>query len=210
MKNTVTGKTIMQILSVLLCAVIIIMITACFHPYFTISEMYSKFLNPNPGMDHYSMVDVMWCNTDFSDFGEDNKFNPKRDFSTLVIRDNFEKKYEEFNYNDYVTAPVVGFLMAIATVATALWFARNEFKRYPSTTSAIFCHITGIACGAFTLVGYTDNAMLDLGVPKFMFIRQIIIICGAAVLVLSMIRLVIWILTAIQLRKERKARFALL
>ena len=77
-------------------------------------------------------------------------------------------------------------------------------------TSAIFTHICGLLAGVFTILGYLSNDMLDLGIPAFMYVRTVIIIAGAAVLVIAIVRFVIWLLTTIQLAKERAARLALL
>lgn len=207
MKNTLLGKTTTQILSVLICAAIIIMIACCFNPYFIITEPYNEFLNPNPETDYYSLIDVMWCNTSYD---EGEKINVSTNFSVQLIREHFEAEYKNFNFNDYVTSMVLGFLFGLGTVASSIVMGRTEFKRYPGMTSAIISHICGIACGVFTVIGYFDNDMLALGVEKFMFIRWVIVGLGAAILVLSLARTVIWVLTRVQLSKERKARLAAL
>ena len=207
MKNTHAGKVITQILSVVLCAVTLIMLCCCFHPYFSITEAYDKFLTPNPKTDYYTLVDTIWCNTKPQ---EDGKMTVGTDFSVKIIREYFESKFGNFNFNDYVTNIMLNFVFAVATVVTALWFASNEYKRFPSMVSAIFCHICGLACGLFGVLGYVDNAMLGQGVPEFKYIQTIQMILSFVVLVISIARFVIWLLTAIQLHKERKARLALL
>lgn len=192
MKNTLKGKMLTQILSVLLCAVTLILLAATILcPYFTISEPYHFILNPEPKPDHYTLVDVMWLNTP-------------------VITTNFTERFSNFDINDYVTNMVLSFIFLVATVVTSLWFAYNEYKHYPSMTSAIFTHICGLLAGLFTMLGYLSNAMLDYGVPAFSYVRIVIIACGAVVLLASIARFVIWLLTTIQLNKERAARLALL
>ena len=111
---------------------------------------------------------------------------------------------------ELVTDIMRNFVFCIAVVVTAIWFAANEFRRFPSTVSAIFCHICGFACGLFGVLGYGDNAMLSLGVPEFMYIKLVMLILSVVVLVLTIARFVFWLLTTLQLRKERKARLALL
>ena len=207
MKNTQAGKVITQILSVVLCAVTLIMLCCCFHPYFSITEPYDKFLTPNPKTDYYTLVDTIWCNTKPQ---EDGKMNVVTEFSVRLIRESFEKQFDSFNFNDYVTNIMLNFVFAIATVVTALWFASNEYKRFPSMTSAIFTHICGLACGLFGVMGYMNNAMLGLGVPEFLYIQTIQMILSFVVLAVSVARFVIWLLTTLQLHKERKARLALL
>ena len=191
MKNTLNGKMLTQVFSVVLCAMVLVLLAATLCPYYTVSEPYHFILNPNPTPDHYTLTDVMWLDT-------------------KVITTIFEEKYANFDINNYVTNMVLSFIFLLATVVTSLWYAFNEYKHYPSMTSAIFTHICGILGGVFTLLGYLSNDMLDLGVPAFMYVRTIIIIAGAAVLVLAIVRFVLWLLTTIQLGKERAARLALL
>ena len=191
MKNTLNGKMLTQVLSVALCAVALILLAATLCPYYTIAEPYHFILNPNPVTDHYTLVDVMWLDT-------------------KVITTFFENQYSNFDINNYVTNMVLSFIFLLATVVTSLWFASNEYKHFPSMTSAVFTHICGLLAGVFSLLGYLSNDMLDLGVADFMYVRTIIIIASALVLVLSIVRFVIWLLTTIQLGKERAARLALL
>ena len=191
MKNTLNGKMLTQVLSVVLCAVALILLAATLCPYYTIAEPYHFILNPNPVTDHYTLVDVMWLDTE-------------------VITTFFENQYSNFDINNYVTNMVLSFIFLLATVATSLWYASNEYRHYPSMTSAIMTHICGVLAGVFSLLGYLSNDMLDLGIADFMYVRTIIIIAGAAVLVLAIVRFVVWLLTTIQLGKERAARLALL
>ena len=207
MKNTYAGKLTTQILSVVLCAVTLIMLCCCFHPYFMIQDAYDRYLNPNPKSDYYNLVDVIWCNTKPQ---EDGKMTVTTDFSVKIIREYFRSKYDQFDFNKYVTDIMLNFVFCIAVVVTAIWFAVNEFRRFPSTVSAVFCHICGFACGLFGVLGYGDNAMLSLGVPEFMYIKLVMLILSVVVLVLTIARFVFWLLTTLQLRKERKARLALL
>lgn len=189
MKNTLTGKMLTQILSVLLCAVTLIVLAATLCPYYTIAEPYHFILNPNPVTDHYTLVDVMWLDTS-------------------VITTEFMGRFANFDINAYVTNMVLSFIFLVATVVTSLWFAYNEYKHYPSMTSAIFTHLCGFLAALFTLLGYVNNAMLDYGVAAFSYIRPVIIICGALVMLAAVARFVVWLLTTLQLNKERAERLA--
>lgn len=191
MKNTQTGKMLTQILSVLLCAVILIMLGATFCPYYTIAEPYHFILNPNPVTDHYTLVDVMWTNTP-------------------IITTYFENQYSNFDINNYVTSMVLSFVFALAALITSVVFAKDVYKKYPSMTSGVLMHISAVCCSIFSLMAYLSNDMLDLGISAFMYTRTIIIICSVAVTVLTIVRFVLWLLTEIQLHKELKARLALL
>ena len=215
MKNTLLGKTLTQSLSVVLCAAILIMIVCTFCPYFTVSEQYVKYVNENPQMKNYSLFEAMWCNVDYSEFDDDmNRFNPSlnnsSDFSVYVIRLYFEEQYANFDFNKYITNMVISFVFAIAALATSIWFAANEYRKFPSLVSGIFAHICAIGCALFSMMGYMNNAMLSLGNPKFMYIRTVIVALIFAILVLAIVRFVVWLLTEIQLAKEKKARLALL
>ena len=192
MKNTLTGKMLTQILSVLLCAAVLIMLGATIIcPYYTISEPYHFILNPNPTPDHYTLTDTMWLNT-------------------KIITTEFENRFSNFDINDYIISMVLSFVFGLGTIVSAIFFAKDEFLKYPSMTSAIFCHITGILCGVFGILGYLNNAMLDYGVPAFMYVRTVILICFFVITALTVIRFIIWLLTTIQLAKERAARLAML
>lgn len=191
MKNTLNGKMLTQVFSVILCAVTLMLLAATLCPYYTIAEPYHFILNPNPVADHYTLTDVMWLDTE-------------------VITTFFEDQYANFDINNYVTNMVLSYIFLLATVVTSVWYAFNEYKHYPSMTSAIFTHICGLLAGVFSILGYLSNDMLDLGIPAFMYVRTVIIIAGAAVLVIAIVRFVIWLLTTIQLAKERAARLALL
>ena len=207
MKNTHLGKTLTQILSVLLCATVVIMIACCFHPYFSIEKPYHFILNPNPKTDYYSLIDVMWCNTQPQD---DGNMNVSTDFSVDIIRNHFEEQYSNFDFNKYITNMVLSFIFALATVATSVWFAFNEYKHYPSMTSGVFSHIAAFGYTLFGMLGYASNDMLSLSVPAFAYVRTLIVIVLAVGLLLTIARFVVWLLTTIQLAKERKARLALL
>lgn len=207
MKNTHLGKMLTQILSVILCATVVIMIACCFHPYFSIEKAYHFILNPNPKTDYYTLIDVMWCNTTEQ---EDGGMNVSTDFSVDIVRKHFEEQYSNFDFNKYITNMVLSFIFSLATVATTIWFAFNEYKHYPSMTSAVFMHISAACYAAFGLMGYISNDMLSLCVPAFAYVRTLIIILIAAGLLIAIARFVIWLLTTIQMAKERKARLALL
>lgn len=191
MKITHTGKTITHILTILMCAVILVTIGCCFNPYFTVSRPYHFILNPNPVPDHYSLIDLMWTDT-------------------VVITEAFDEMYPGFDINLYVTNLVLSFIFGIATVITCIWHIANEFRRFPSVTSGIVTHICGIGWAVFSLIGYLNNAMLDAGMEAFMGIRTLIIILSVVGTVLVVARFVVWLLTEIQVSKERKARLALL
>jgi len=191
MKNAHSGKTLTHIFTVLMCVVILLMIACCFSPYYTISEPYHFILNPNPMPDHYSLMDVMWTNT-------------------KVITTFFKDQYSNFDINNYVTNMVLSFIFGIGTVATCVWHLANEMRRYPSMVSGIFTNVCGFGWAIFSLLGYLNNDMLDLGVPKFMGIRTTIIILSIVGTVIVAARFVIWLLTEIKVVKERNARLALL
>lgn len=191
MKNAHAGKTVTHILTVLICAVILVMIGCCFSPYYTISEPYHFILNPNPMPDHYSLIDVMWTDT-------------------KVVTTYFTEQYSNFDINDYVINMVLSFIFGVGTVATCVWHIANEMRRFPTLVSGIFTNICSFGWVAFSLMAYLNNAMLDLGVPKFMGIRTTIIILTIAGTVIVAARFVVWLLTEIQVSKERKARLALL
>ena len=189
MKNSLKGKMLTQVFSVVLCAFALILLAATLCPYYTIAEPYHFILNPNPVTDHYTLVDVMWLNT-------------------KVITTEFENRFSNFDINNYVTNMVLSFIFLVATVVTSIWYAYNEYKHYPSMTSGIFTHLCGFLASLFTLLGYVNNAMLDYGVPVFSYIRLVIIICGVLVLLATIVRFVIWLLTTIQLNKELAERLA--
>lgn len=191
MKNTNLGKTICMVLSVVLCALILVMFGCCCSPYYTISEPYHYVLNPNPMPDHYTLMDVMWMDT-------------------KVITTYFTDMYSNFDINDYVTNMVLSFIFGLGTIGTSIWHAANEMRRYPSMTSGVFVCICSVLWGVFSLLAYPMNIMLDMGVPVFMGIRPIIIIISAVGAVLAIARFVIWLLTEIEVAKQRKARLALL
>lgn len=191
MMKTHTGKTITHVLTILMCAVIIAMVGCCFNPYFTVAEPYHFILNPNPTPDHYTLIDLMWL-------------------ETPLITEVFEEQYPGFDINLYVTNLVLSFIFGVATVITCIWHFANEFRKFPSMTSGIFTNICSICWAIFSLLGYLNNALLDAGVPEFMGVRTIIIALTIAGTALVAIRFVVWLLTEIQVSKERKARLALL
>lgn len=191
MKNTNLGKTITHVLGVLLSVSALLLFGYCCAPYFTIAEPYHYILNPNPMPDHYSLMDVMWM-------------------ETKVITTYFTDMYSNFDINNYVTNMVLSFLFGIATVVTCIWHAANDFRKYPNMTSGIICQICGLLFGLFSLLAYPSNVMLDMGVAKFMTVRPVLIILSVVAMVLAVARFVIWLLTEIQVAKDRKARLALL
>lgn len=191
MKNAHSGKILTHILTVLMCAVILLMIACCFSPYFTISEPYHFILNPNPMPDHYTLIDVMWTNT-------------------KVITTFFSNQYANFDINDYVINMVLSFIFGVATVGTCVWHIANEMRKYPAMVSGVFTNICGFGWALFSLMAYLNNAMLDLGVPAFMGIRTAIIILSVVGTVVVVVRFVVWLLTEIKVAQERKARLALL
>lgn len=192
MKNTNLGKTICMILSVLLCVLVLAMFGLCSAPYYTISEPYHYILNPNPMPSHYSLMDVMWMQTN-------------------VITTYFTDMYSNFEINDYVTNMVLSFIFGLGVIVTSIWHTANEFRRYPSMTSGIFVAICSILWGVFSLLAYPMNVMLDMGVDKFeAATRPFLIIISIVGTVLALIRFVFWLLTEIQVSKQRKARLALL
>lgn len=189
MKNINLGKTFTHLLSVLICATILVSFGCLCAPYYTITEPYHFVLNPTPMPDHYSLMDVIWL-------------------ETQVITTYFTDMYSNFNINDYVTCMAVSFLFGVGALYACFHHARNDFRRYPTMTSAIFTHICTICWALFALLAYPSNVMLDMGVEKFMGIRTVIIILSVIGAVLSVARFVIWLLTEIQITKERNERLA--
>ena len=191
MKNAHTGKIVTHMLTLALLSIVLVMLASCFSPYFTIAEPYHFILNPNPTLDHYSLVDLMWM-------------------ETKVVTTFFTEQYPSFDINYYVTNMVLSFIFGLATVVTCLVHLSNEMRRFPSMVSGVFTHICGLLWALFTLLGYVSNEMLDLGIPAFMGIRSTIILLTIVGVVIYLIRLVVWVLTEIMVVKERNARLALL
>ena len=191
MKNAHSGKIVCHILTVLMAAIVLVMIACCFSPYYTISEPYHFILNPEPVLDHYNLIDVMWTDT-------------------KVVTTFFKEDYPNFDINYYVTNMVLSFIFALATVVTCIVHLANEMRRYPSMVSGVFTHICGLGWVIFTFMGYLNNEMLDMGVPAFMGIRPVLLGVSAVGAVIVLVRLAAWIRTEIMVSKERKARLALL
>ena len=189
MKNAHSGKIFTHILTVLMCAIVLVMIGCCFSPYFTIAEPYHFILNPNPTLDHYTLIDVMWTDT-------------------KVVTTYFTEDYPNFDINYFVTNMVISFIFALGSVVTCIWHLVNEMRRFPSMVSGVFTHICGLGWAAFTFMGYANNAMLDMGVPAFMGVRTLLLAVTAVGAVVVVGRLVVWTLTEIMVSKERKARLA--
>jgi hypothetical protein len=194
MKITHKGKLATQILSVVLCALTLIMLAATLCPYFTMAEKYDYYTNQDPKTFHFSLTDVMWLRT--------------KDVITF-FREVHEPKLA-FPINEFVTNMVLSYLLCLGTIATSAWFASNEYKRYPSLASGILTHICGIGAGVFGLMGYFGNAMLTEANPTFAYILPIIQILICVMTVVAIARFVVWLLTERQLAKEKKARLALL
>ena len=191
MKNAHSGKILTHMLTVAMAAIVLVMLACCFSPYFTIAEPYHFILNPNPTLDHYTLIDVMWTDV-------------------KVVTTYFTEQYPSFDINYYVINMVLSFIFGLGSVVTCLWHLSNEMRRFPSMVSGVFTHICGFLWAIFTLLGYASNEMLDLGVPAFMGIRSTILIVTAVGAVVVAARFVIWLLTEIKVSQERKARLALL
>lgn len=191
MKNVNLGKTVTHVVGVVVCAIILVTFGCFCSPYFTIVEPYHFVLNPNPTPDHYTLMDVMWLDT-------------------KVVTTYFTDMYSNFDINNYVTNMALAFIFGLGTIATCIWHAANDFRRFPNMVSGIFSQICSVLWALFSLLGYLNNTMLDLGVEKFMGIRTVIIILSVVGAVLVVVRFVFWLLTEIQVAKERKARLALL
>ena len=189
MKNAHSSKIISLILTVMTCAVILLMIACCFAPYFTISEPYHFILNPNPMPDHYSLNDVMWTDT-------------------KVITTYFKEDFPSFDINYFVTNMVLSYILGLLTLVSCGFYIANEMRRFPSFVSGVFTCITSVLWALFSLLAYPSNAMLDLGVPKFMGIRSVIIVICIVGAVLAVVRTACWIITEIKVSQERKARLA--
>lgn len=194
MKITHKGKLATQILSVVLCALILIMLAATLCPYFTMTEKYDYYINQDPKTDHFSLTDVMWLRTE-------------------KVIEFFREVHEPplaFPINEYVTNMVLSFIMALGTIAASIWFAANEYRHYPSLGSGIITHVAALACGIFGMMGYFGNAMLGEANPRFAYILLVIQILIILITVVAVARFVVWLLTEIKLAKEKKARLALL
>lgn len=191
MKNTKTGKLITRIFTVLACLLVIAMTVCYFFPYFTITKEANKYLDPNPQPVDYTLIDLLWTNT-------------------KVINEHFSKIYGNFDINNYVTYMVLSFVFGLATVVTSVWHTYNEIKRYPDMTSGVLTNIACVGWGVFSLLAYLQNDLLALGTPAFMGIRPVFTIFAIVATVVAVIRFVIWLLTEIQIAKDRKARLALL
>lgn len=191
MKNTKTGKLIVRILTALISVAVIASFVCLFFPYFSISEEYHYILRPNPQVLEYNLIDLMWTNT-------------------KAITAHFSGIYGNFDINDFVTLPVLSFLFGLGMIISSIWHTANEVRRYPDMSSGIVTNICCVFWGVFGLLGYLQNQLLSLGVAEYMYIRTVIIIILAVGTVLSIARFVVWLLTEIQIAKDRKARLALL
>ena len=189
--NAHNGKVITCILTVLLCAVILLMIGCTLAPYFTISEQYHFVLNKNPKTEHFSLMDVMWTDT-------------------VAITEHFTAQYSNFDINDYAVGMAVSFIFAVLTILFSLSLLSKELRRFPCLVTGIFTNIFGLAWVYFTIPAYTDNVLLDLGRPEFMGIRDTITLLIYIGTALYFVRLIAWIWTEVCVSKERKARLALL
>lgn len=189
MKNINLGKTLTHLLAVLICATILVTFGCFCSPYYTITEPYHFVLNPNPVPAHYSLMDVIWLDTQ-------------------VITTYFTDMYSNFNINDYVTNMALSFIFGLGTIACCIWYIINDFRKFPTLGSGIMSQACSILWALFGLLAYPSNVMLDMGVEKFMGIRTVIVILTIVGAVLVVARFVIWLLTEIQISKERKERLA--
>lgn len=189
MKNINLGKTLTHLLAVLICVTILVTFGCFCSPYYTITEPYHFVLNPNPMPAHYSLMDVIWLDTQ-------------------VVTTHFTDMYSNFNINDYVTNMALSFIFGLGTIASCIWYIINEFRRFPTFASGIITQVCSILWALFGLLAYPSNVMLDMGVEKFMGIRTVIVILTIVGAVLVVARFVIWLLTEIQISKERKERLA--
>ena len=191
MKNTKSGKLLTRILTALVCVLVVAMMVCFFFPYFTYAEEYHFILNPNPVDRNYNLIDLMWL-------------------ETKSINEHFEGIYGNFEINNYVTTMVLSFICGLGMIVSSVWHTANEVRRYPDMTSGIITNICAVGWGVFGLLAFPQNDLLDLGNPAFMGIRSVIIILAIVGAVVAVVRFVIWLLTEIQIAKDRKARLALL
>lgn len=191
MKNTKSGKLLTRILTALVCVLVVAMMVCFFFPYFTFAEEYHFILNPNPVDRNYNLIDLMWL-------------------ETKTINEHFEGIYGNFEINNYVTTMVLSFICGLGMIVSSVWHTANEVRRYPNMTSGIITNICAVGWGVFGLLAFLQNDLLDLGNPAFMGIRSVIIILAIVGAVVAVVRFVIWLLTEIQIAKDRKARLALL
>ena len=189
MKNINLGKTITHILAILVCAVILVTFGCLCSPYYTISEPYHYVLNRNPMPDHYTLMDVIWLDT-------------------KVVTTHFTDLYSNFDINNYVTNMALSFIFGLGTIAACVWHAANDFRKYPNLVSGIFTQVCSLLWALFGLLAYPSNVLLDMGVEKFMVIRPVIVILTVVGAVLAVVRFVLWLLTEIEVSKQRKARLA--
>lgn len=189
MKNAKTSKIIFHVLSFLMCAVILGMLACTFSPYFTITQPYHFILNPDPQPVDYTLVDLIWT-------------------ETKLIDEHFAANYADFNINDYVTNLALSFIFGLGAVVSCIWHFYNNVKRYPAMTSGVVSNLCALCWSLFSLLGYLNNAMLDLGVEAYKGIRTVIIILAFVGTVFAIARFVIWLITEVKAHKEMKARLA--
>lgn len=193
MKITHKGKITTQILSVVLCVLVLAMLACTMCPFFTITEVYNPVTKPDPKTDHFSLTDIIWLRTQ------------------EVIEYFTDGLHMSFPINMFVTNIVLSFIFALGTLATTIWHSANEYRRFPSITAGVFTHICGLACGILGVMGLNNNYLLiTYANPKFAFIRQVMLILCIVIAVVALARCVVWTLTEIKLYKEKKARLALL
>lgn len=176
-------KKAVNVLSVLVIVLVLAQIVCMFLPYWTLTPIADRLLNPNPQPTDFSIQDYCWteCRTM-------NKIFDKM----------FKENYNGAKYvtNDYVLGLVLTFLFGVLAIALSVIKTVKSILKTKAPLVNVLCHGLSLAWAGVALYNFFFNFILTL--TAYPMVHTLLIAFAIPAAVVVVVRLVLDIIIGVK------------
>lgn len=185
-------KNFNRVLSVLVIVLVVAQFACMLMPYWNLTPIANRLLNPNPQPTDYSIVQYCW--TDCREMND-------------IFENTFKKDYKgtpraDYDGNEYAIGLVLTCVFGFLAVLFSIMKIVKSFSKLSSATTTFFCSVFSLAWIGFGVFNVFTNFILTLATyPLPYTLLMITTLIGAA---LVLVRLVVDIVVGV---KEYRAEY---
>lgn len=160
-------KNFNRVLSILVIVLVVAQFACMLMPYWNLTPIANKLLNPNPQPTDYSIVQYCW-----TDCREINK----------IFDEMFKNEYDaKYDGNDYALGLVLTCVFGLLTAIFSIFKVAKSFSKLPSTATTFFSNAFGLAWISFGVYNIFTNFILTLATyPMTYTLLMVASLIGAA------------------------------
>lgn len=167
-------KNFNRVLSILVIVLVVAQFACMLMPYWNLTPIANRLLNPNPQPTDYSIMQYCW--TDCREMND-------------IFEDMFKKEYDaKYNVNDYAVGLVLTCVFGLLAVIFSIMKIIKSFSPLKSAGTTLLCNAFSLAWIGFALFNIFTNFILTLAAyPMPYTLLMIASLIGTAVVLVRLV-----------------------